>query len=169
MASLRRTPTDMRNYLTWYHRTTETHRSVAEYVRKEKLKWDLPIEPASTMPFEDARDVKIIRNDWPYGLTPDITHMVVWSRARIPVTAEDGSPTEESTRLIERFIDRAFMRDIGAGADDKLLWFKQKSKFQSVGALEHIHVLVRGVDELLIEKWTGQQAGSIHARTFQAI
>jgi hypothetical protein len=157
----------MANYLVWYSQTSRKFNSIGAYVQKERLGWETPIEPVSNTPFENPSDWKIIRNDWPYGTTPDITHLVVWFKSRLEVLPADGSPTAASQRLIEGFVNRIFEKDAGEDGKESVMWFKQKSLFQSVRAVEHIHVLVRDVDEDTIEKWTGQKAGDIHSRQWR--
>jgi Protein of unknown function (DUF3605) len=169
MSTLKRSPLDMRNYLTWYLQTNNRYGTVADYVRQQKLHWPLPILPANKTPFANPDDYKILRNDWPYGMTPDITHLVVWSKTPIDVVPEEGNPTSESWRLIEAFVKKTFAQDIGPGGENNVIWFKQRAQWQSVGALEHIHVIVKGVDESLIEKWTGQIAQGISSRNFQIL
>ena len=36
----------------------------------------------------------------------------------------------------------------------KIIWFKNTTNLQSVRSLEHFHVLVRDVDEQILEAWT---------------
>lgn len=167
ISSLVRTPVDTRKYLLFYHETGKKHGSVAQYVQQHRLHWwPPPVQPADPVPFANPEDYKILRNDWPYGVTPDITHMVVWSKARLNVVAEKGSLTQASWDLVQQFIDRTFGSVLGDNAAEKLIWFKQNAKWQSVKALEHIHVIVRGVEEEVIERWTGQSVDDIHARNW---
>ncbi|KAI9774984.1 MAG: hypothetical protein M1840_000200 [Geoglossum simile] len=169
MSTLGRSPLDMRNYLTWFLQTKNRYGTVADYVRQQKLQWQPPILPASKTPFANPDDYKILRNDWPYGMTPDIIHMVVWSKTPIDVVPGEGNPTPESRRLIEAFVEKTFTQEIGPDGENKVMWFKQRAQWQSVGALEHIHVIVRGVDESLVEKWTGQSAQEISSRNYQTL
>ncbi|RAK97260.1 GIG1 family protein [Aspergillus ibericus CBS 121593] len=131
-----------------------------------------PIFPyTNPIPFAHPDDYKILRNDWPYGLTPDISHLVVWLRTPVAVKPENGDVTEESRALIEGFVQRVFVerlvREItdvngeGEGvakakAKDQVLWFKNWTALQSVRSLEHIHVLVRDVPERILVEWTGE-------------
>lgn len=75
--------------------------------------------------------------------------------------------TPESRSIIRDFVERTFVerlrRDDGKDGDnglekaeDRVLWFKNWTKLQSVRALEHVHVLVRGVGEDVLEEWTGE-------------
>jgi hypothetical protein len=124
----------------------------------------LSITPADCTAFKVRPDYEIKRNDWPYGTTRDICHVVVWSKAPLAIDNE-GDPTMESQQLINDFVQRVFKDRIEADdVDDRVLWFRNRTQWQSVRSLEHIHVLLRGVDEALIEEWTGQRESDIQAR-----
>ncbi|KAK2061989.1 hypothetical protein LY76DRAFT_506724 [Colletotrichum caudatum] len=154
---LRRSPRDLRNYILWHVELRKTHGSVVEFVRREKLHWPEPAVARNAEPFADADDWKAIWNDWPYRLSEGIMHLVVWSKSKIEVDPETGLPTEDSTRLIESFLDRTFADKLGCRRGEDLLWFKQKTESQSVKALEHIHVVLRNVPEDRVEKLIGQR------------
>jgi hypothetical protein len=109
------------------------------------------------IPFEDPSDYRVLRNDWPYGLDSEIIHIVVWSRTIIPTDPETGDLTPSSRRIVARFIHRYFARDLGPDGTEKVMWFKNWVALQSVRALEHVHVMVRGVDEKTILKWTEER------------
>ena len=96
--------------------------------------------------FEDVDDYKILRNDWPYGLAPEISHLVVWLKNRVRVD-ESGDLTKEERGRIESFVRRTF------GGEDRVLWFKNWGTLQSVRGIDHVHVLVRDVDEGVINGW----------------
>ena len=79
----------------------------------------------------------------------------------IPVNPEDGGLISESKDLIQSFVDRQFVqrlkREPGVqDVEDRILWFKNWTALQSVGALEHFHVMVRDVSEDLLVEWTGE-------------
>lgn len=143
------------------------------FVCQFRLKWDIPDSKASSndpsgstsynpVPFADPADYKILRNDWPYGFAPGITHLVVWLRTPIQTQGDGGDLTEGSRALIEEFVDRTFVarlaREATAGQDcdpkTQVLWFKNWGALQSVRALEHVHILVRDVPEGILREWT---------------
>ncbi|KAK5989125.1 N-acetylglucosamine-induced protein 1 [Cladobotryum mycophilum] len=132
LSILKRKPSDLRRYIKW---STETK---AQY---------------GTAP----SDYKILLNDWPYGLAPGITHIVVWSRTLIPTESVVGDLTPESRVLIEDFVKKHFVDTLGPNGKDQVLWFKNWVSLQSVRALEHFHVLVRDVDDDTLERWTGER------------
>lgn len=114
-------------------------------------------------PFADPEDYKILRNDWPYGLDPGISHLVVWSRTPIPVQGEEGYLTDESRALIEDFVQRTFVDRLAKDPQRRfqdpkshILWFKNWVGLQSVRALEHVHILTRDVPEEILLEWSGE-------------
>lgn len=137
----------------------------------KRLQWTpLPSSSAQTgpvfdacdpTPFSDVRDYKILRNDWPYGsFEVGITHLIVWSKSRIPTQEETGLVTPESRELIEGFVRKTFVDRLEREeqeAGEKVLWFKNWGALQSVRGLEHIHVLVKDVPESIVDEWTGEK------------
>lgn len=139
----------------------------------------LAFEYQDETPFAHPADYKILRNDWPYGLEHNIVHLVVWLKTRIPVEEDgQGGPTAESRKLIEDFVDRTFTkriverhREVNGNCpnnikEEKVMWFKNKKKWQTVASIEHIHVILRDVDEDLVVGWTGQTSMDITARSY---
>jgi Protein of unknown function (DUF3605) len=170
LSLLRRSPSDMRNYLQWTKEMRSRYKDISEFVLEHRIEWDLPgpngLSSQSNIPFGHPADFKIRRNDWPYGLTPDVTHMIVWLKTPIEVDS-CGDPSVESHKVIEDFVGRVFRSRIvpNPAYPDQVMWFKNRTRWQSVKALEHIHVIVRGVEETLVEEWTGQKASDIIARS----
>ena len=108
-------------------------------------------------------------NDWPYGFTPDVTHIIAWSKVRIPDQKPEGYLTPESVALVEGFVQRTFVEalnlyrlqqcvagDSDAG-NDRVLWFRNWTGLQSVRGLEHVHILVRDAPKDLLDWWVGDR------------
>ncbi|EJP69230.1 N-acetylglucosamine-induced protein 1 [Beauveria bassiana] len=160
LQDLKRTPTELRKYLEWTAGIKEEYGSMTDYLMKNRLPsaWGQPpFTPASTVPMADASDYAILLNDWPYALAPGITHVIVWTRTRIPADDDRGDMLPESRRLVGDFVRRTFADALGPGGEDRVLWFKNWVALQSVRALEHFHVLVKDVDHDMLEKWTGER------------
>lgn len=155
MGLLRRSPHDLRNYILWYSGVEKQYGSIGEFVRRERLKWEHPIVARDATLFNHPDDIKIIRNDWPYGLAEGITHLVIWSKVSIPIDPDTSLPTAEATATIATFLRRVFDKWLGADYGNNVLWFKQKAEWQSVKSLDHIHVMVRGLAESEIDALTG--------------
>ncbi|KUI58776.1 N-acetylglucosamine-induced protein 1 [Cytospora mali] len=157
LAVLKRKPSDLRRYMKWMAETKAAYGSTTNYLMQHRLpkSWGpLPFTPASQIPFADPSDFSVLLNDWPYGLGPNITHIVVWTRTVIPTDPATGDVTDESRKLIHDFVKTFFVDKLGPGGDERVMWFKNWVALQSVRALEHIHVLVRDVDPAVIAGWT---------------
>ncbi|PVH85383.1 hypothetical protein DL98DRAFT_409265 [Cadophora sp. DSE1049] len=164
LSILPRSPSNLRRYIDWSQEIISNKSSTATFLLQSRLLWvdpessqppDRQIRPNNPEPFADESDYKIIYNDWPYGLTVDITHVVVWMKTRLAVN-EQGELTPESKARVEEFVDRTFtqrMRIEGA-SDDSVMYFKNIPKLQSVGTVEHFHVLLRGAKKGLLDEWT---------------
>ncbi|KAI2636413.1 hypothetical protein GGS26DRAFT_589019 [Hypomontagnella submonticulosa] len=157
LSVLKRKPSDLRRYIKWTAGIKAEYGSMTNYLIKHRLPktWGSPpFTPASTIPFDDPSDYRVLINDWPYGLTSDITHIVVWSRTVIETDPSTGDMTPGSRRIIENFVRSFFMDRLGPGGEDNVLWFKNWVALQSVRALEHIHVMVRDVPKDILDEWT---------------
>jgi hypothetical protein len=142
--------------MAWTHEIKAQYGSTTNYILQHRLPWGSPpFTYNSAIPFDSPSDFKILINDWPYGLTPDITHIVVWSKTPIPTDPGSGDVTDESRRIIREFVDRTFVKRLGD--DERVVWFKNWVRLQSVRALEHVHVLVRGATKEDLEFWTGKK------------
>ncbi|KAL4955228.1 hypothetical protein BDW69DRAFT_161275 [Aspergillus filifer] len=164
---LKRQPSQLRLYLSWTSKIKKEYGTITNYICVNRLHWPIPTESSplqykNLTPFADESDYKILRNDWPYGLAKGISHIVVWSRTPIPVKDDGrGVITEESKELIEAFVRRTFvdkLKESGVSdAEDRVLWFKNYTALQSVRGLEHMHVLLRDVEERFLVMWTGEE------------
>lgn len=113
----------------------------------------LEFKVKSAVPFAHADDYLVLRNDWPYALAPGISHMIVWLKQRLPVDA-DGALTVAGREAVEAFVAREFREGCQEGVvGEKVLWFKNSTGLQSVRSLEHVHVLVRGVEGEVLGRW----------------
>ncbi len=159
LSVLKRKPSDLRKYMKWTAETRAEYGSMTNYLMMHRLPrtWgSLPFVPASTTPFDDPSDYRVLANDWPYGLTPDITHVVVWSRTIIPTDPETGDMTAESRSVVAAFVKRFFVDRLGADGAGRVLWFKNWVALQSVRLLEHIHVMARDVAPEVLLEWTAE-------------
>ncbi|TLS22962.1 uncharacterized protein PpBr36_05868 [Pyricularia pennisetigena] len=154
---LKRKPSDLRRYMKWTAEIKAEYGSMTKYIMIHRLPktWgDVPFIPASSIPFADPSDYRVLLNDWPYGLVSGITHIVVWSRTVIPTDPETGDMTPDSRRTVADFVKRFFVDELGPGGEDRVMWFKNWVALQSVRTLEHIHIMVKDCDEAVLQKWT---------------
>ena len=178
-SSFKRWPSQLRRYLEWAQDIRKTHGDIAKFVCQERLQWsasstntlepydssittpDAQFRPKSSIPFDHRDDYRILRNDWPYAVPSDVCHLVVWLKTPFESTRPDGHLTPASRAQIQAFVERQFvepMKDIYGDecGNESVLWFKNWSALQSVGALEHFHCLVKGANDSLLEIWLGE-------------
>ncbi|KAF2834562.1 hypothetical protein M501DRAFT_943939 [Patellaria atrata CBS 101060] len=169
---LTRNPSDLKRYIKWTAAVKAHHGSVANFVLKERLKWEVipsettdgppKFEVKNREPFADENDYKILPNDWPYGLEPGITHLCVWVKTPLEIRPEDGDMTDDARELVDKFVTKKFrekLRELeGDAAEDRVLWFKNWVSLQSVRGVDHVHVLIRDAPLNLLNSWTGPHA-----------
>ncbi|PSN73299.1 hypothetical protein BS50DRAFT_514501 [Corynespora cassiicola Philippines] len=159
---LKRWPSFLKAYLAWTAHVKAKYGSATQYLLQQRLLWTplsstgaFRFELKSETPFECPEDYKIIRNDWTYAVTEGISHIVVWSKKPLPAD-DEGALTIEGRKLVEDFIRREFRDRVGEKSGEegsKVQWFKNTTNLQSVRSLEHVHVLVRDVDEEVLNRW----------------
>ena len=161
LEELKRWPSSLKAYLAWTAHVKQRYGSVTTYLLQQRLFWN-PIEDKTgalrfhvrnEVPFADSDDFRILRNDWGYAFEPGIRHIVVWLKQRLPVD-EQGALSAEGREMVDAFVRREF-RDKAGEAEEgsKVMWFKNSTNLQSVRGLEHVHVLVRDVDEGVLSRW----------------
>lgn len=150
----------------WSNEIKVEYGTIPDYIMAERLRWTSinagsskgpAFHCASMIPFEDARDYKVLPNDWPYGLAEGIIHIIVWLKTRLKAEPTRGDLTEESRRVVKQYVEKTFIDplwQLPGSAEDKVLYFRNWTALQSVPGLEHIHVLVRDVPQEMILKWT---------------
>lgn len=101
------------------------------FVVKKRLQW-IDLTPTNARPFSDpctgdvllnlmfstdkyfSADMKIIYNDWPYGIDEKIVHLVVWTKFDL----EDDPATDDLTprmrEEINQFVDETFCKRVPA-------------------------------------------------------
>ncbi|KAH7395628.1 hypothetical protein BKA64DRAFT_674132 [Cadophora sp. MPI-SDFR-AT-0126] len=159
LSTLRRSPHNLRLYRQWTAETIQKHGSLINYLLAHRLPthWGTPpFTPQSRTVFENTSDYFILLNDWPYGFTPNIQHMIIWTRTTIPTDSSTGDLTPESRVLIANFVKSHFTNRLGSERDSQVLWFKNWGSALSVADLDHVHVLVRDVEPALVEEWTSR-------------
>lgn len=97
-----------------------------------------------------TEDVKILYNDWPYGIDPAIVHLVVWTKFELEDDPETGVSTPASRKQITEYVERVFGERGG-----EVVWFKNWKSLKSVDAVEHFHVLMYKPDREFVREITG--------------
>ncbi|KAK2756940.1 hypothetical protein FQN54_004908 [Arachnomyces sp. PD_36] len=148
-----RVPSHLRKYLEWSVGIKKEYGSFVDYVVKERLGWggEGGVVPKSTTPFENADDLKILYNDWPYGVEKGIVHLVVWTKFALEDDPATGDMTAESRQQIEDYVQKTFCSRVSA---ENVRWFKNWSSLKSVKAVEHFHVMLNQPDEAFLKEVT---------------
>lgn len=137
----RRSPAQLVEYLEAKQNFNKTDGSIAEHILKHRLHWVNELKPSGDPFLTNPKDIKIIRNDFPYYFEPGIDHLVVWSKTKCPCDPKTEQPIPEIKQRIEKFLDDTFAP---LGIDRKnVMWFKNNGSLQSVPTLEHFHILIK--------------------------
>lgn len=168
-----RMPSDLRRYREYCFNLERKYGSVMEFVVKHRLKWQ-NLEPVDkpfavdSMCFQPryrrtheliaiVGDMKILRNDWPYGIDPRIVHLVVWTKFELPAApSSDADPDEdlspETRAQIQAYVDEVFINVCGA---ENVIWFKNWKALKSIHSVEHFHVMLFNPSDDFVDRVTG--------------
>lgn len=111
----------------------KTHGSVMDFVQRNRLMWD-SITPSGDVQFTNSADLKVLYNDWPYAVDPDIVHLVVWTKFLLEDDPATNDLTDIARDRIEQFVIRTFCGENGVPRD-QLVWFKNWRSLKSIHAL----------------------------------
>ncbi|EUC45410.1 hypothetical protein COCMIDRAFT_36886 [Bipolaris oryzae ATCC 44560] len=142
-----RLPSELRRYRQFTYRLEKDYGSIMNFIVNERLKWDT-MEPRGE-PFQFDEDIKILYNDWPYGIDPDIVHLVVWTKFELEDDPETGWCTEASKKQIEDYVQKTFASKV-----KEVVWFKNWKSLKSVHAVEHFHVMLYKPDAAFLKHIT---------------
>jgi hypothetical protein len=104
-----RVPSDLRRYLGFVWQLKQDYGSVMNFILHQRLQWALPIAPRGR-PFEFDEDIKVLRNDWPYGIDRRIVHLVVWTKFALEEDPATGDLTDGARGEIDAYVRKAFSR-----------------------------------------------------------
>ncbi|MCJ1244485.1 hypothetical protein MMC30_001683 [Trapelia coarctata] len=163
LSILSRKPSDSARYIEWTKDINAAYGNITNYLCKERLRWTplasstLSTGPIfaykSAVPFADPDDFLILRNDWPYGLEADITHLVVWLKNRIATDSATGDLTPQSRCMLEEFVQKTFVSRLDSEiAASSVMWFKNWTALQSIRGIDHIHVLIWNMPDSMMFK-----------------
>lgn len=154
---LTRLPSQLKLYQSWSARTKVEYGTITNFLLKKRLYWEAlpsnhPDDPPKFIiedatPFAARSDYRVLLNDWPYGLEPGIKHICVWVKTPLPVDNQKGAITPEGRRMVNEFVESQITRVLGLEGQNRVLWFKNHTMLQSIRAVDHVHILLRDVDE----------------------
>jgi len=99
-----------------------------------------------------SEDIKILFNDWPYGLDTRIKHLVVWVKFELEEDPETDDLTTRGRQQINDYVKDTFLCHMKS---ENVVWFKNWKSLKSVHAVEHFHVLLFDPDQRFLEAVTG--------------
>lgn len=121
-------PSQLRRYLESNERLRREYGSVMRFVVGVRLRWgvegcggkeranDGEGEVGGKMVmggFWNKGDVRVLRNDWPYGVEEGIVHLVVWTKFKLDEDPATEDLTADAREAIEKFVDRVFVERAG--------------------------------------------------------
>ncbi|OJJ46969.1 hypothetical protein ASPZODRAFT_25055 [Penicilliopsis zonata CBS 506.65] len=150
-----RVPSDLRKYLQYTAQIKAKYGSVMKFVVRERLRFGEG-EPEDLRPrgkpFEYDEDIKILYNDWPYGVEKDIVHLVVWTKFELEDDPATDDLTPKARREIEEYVQKTFCSRV---PPEQVVWFKNWKSLKSIHAVEHFHVMLKDPDLDFIKEITG--------------
>ncbi len=96
-------------------------------------------------------DMRILYNDWPYGIETDVIHLVVWTKFELPDDPATGDLTAGAREAIERYVQATFCSRVVPG---QVVWFRNWKSLKSVHAVEHFHVMLHRPDMAFVQEIT---------------
>ncbi|MCJ1362404.1 hypothetical protein MMC16_001507 [Acarospora aff. strigata] len=145
-----RVPSDLRRYLGYNAKLKKEYGSVMNFVVKKRLRWT-DLTPKSPIPFSEPDDIKILYNDWPYGIDAKIVHLVVWTKFDLEDDPATDDLTPKARRDIDDFVDRTFCSKLPS---ENVIWFKNWRSLKSIHAVEHFHVMLYDPDMAFVKEIT---------------
>lgn len=133
----KRLPSDIRKYLAYTARLKREYGSVVNFIIERRLQWT-DRRPKDINPFDNPHtgrlsyltplnwncffaesshqdDIKILYNDWPYGIDEKIIHLVVWTKFEL----DDGPNGDDLAPLVRQKIDDYVNRTFRARVPEK--------------------------------------------------
>lgn len=127
--ALQRVPSDLRRYIAFNARTRKEYGSVSAFLLDTRLGWKLPLVPKGA-PFERDEDMKILYNDWPYGIDERIVHLVVWTKFPLEEDPATGDLTGSTRAAIDGYVTKVFRSRVPA---EHVSWQAQIVDISSFG------------------------------------
>lgn len=109
------------------------------YMLDVKLRWKETELRAQDAPFCNEDDLKVLMNDWPYGIDEKIVHLVVWTKFALEDDPETGDTRDDVKREIDRWVDVVFGKKCGG---ENVIWFRNWRSLKSIHSVEHFHVML---------------------------
>ncbi|KAF9884311.1 hypothetical protein FE257_001889 [Aspergillus nanangensis] len=150
-----RLPSGLRQYLEYKEWIVAEYGSIMRFVVQERLCWgdghcNEDLKPRGR-PFEFNEDLRILYNDFPYGVEDGIVHLVVWTKFELEDDPATDDLTTHARQEIEAYVSKTFRSRMPT---DQVIWFKNWKSLKSVHAVEHFHVMLHHPDEAFLKEIT---------------
>ena len=146
---------ELRRYLKYCYDLKKEYGSVLTFVQEKRLFWK-SITPSGDAPFTNPDDYRILFNDWPYAIEPDISHLVVWTKFLIEDDPATDDLTDNAREMLEDYVVKTFCDEANGGVPrEQVVWFKNWKSLKSVHALEHFHVMLFKAPKAFLARVTG--------------
>ncbi|OBA21921.1 hypothetical protein METBIDRAFT_40530 [Metschnikowia bicuspidata var. bicuspidata NRRL YB-4993] len=156
------------HYLAFKRKLRLQETTVYKHLLTESLEWasadavnglldlEIKVRSSGAVPFSNATDLRIIRNDFPYYFEDNVCHLCVWTKEPIPSDprSDRGDISAETRELIEKYVCQTFVEHAGF-ARENVLWFRNWEALQSVREISHIHVLLRNASRGQVDMLIG--------------
>ncbi|KAI1075799.1 hypothetical protein F5B20DRAFT_558684 [Whalleya microplaca] len=153
-----RAPSELRQYLDYVWKLKQDYGSVMEFILTQRLQWAAPVVPRGN-PFEFDDDIKVLWNDWPYGIDKRIVHLVVWTKFDLAEDPVTDDLTDEARAEIDLYVQKTLGGRVPEG---HYVWFKNWRSLKSVQAVEHFHVMLFDPDPKFIDEITHGDVPAFH-------
>jgi hypothetical protein len=120
-------------------------------VRRSPLQQQQQHSNTSTVDKAHIDDMKILFNDWPYGIDSRIVHLVIWVKFPLEEDTTTGDLTDTARQQINSYVDTTFASKVGS---ENCIWFKNWASLKSIQAVEHFHVMLFDPDIEFVQKVT---------------
>ena len=146
---------ELRRYLKYCYELKKEYGSVLAFVQEKRLFWK-SVTASGETPFTNPNDYKILFNDWPYAIEPDVSHLVVWTKFLIEDDPTTDDLSDKSREMLEDFVLKTFCDEAKGGVSrEHVVWFKNWKSLKSVHALEHFHVMLFKASKEFLASVTG--------------
>ncbi|ORX97807.1 hypothetical protein BCR34DRAFT_160100 [Clohesyomyces aquaticus] len=144
-----RVPSELRRYRQYTHRLIKEHGSIMNFIVNQRLQWKT-MTPKGR-PFEFKEDIKVLYNDWPYGIDEKIIHLVVWTKFTLDEDPATGDLFPEVRKKIDDHVRQTFHPSV---KPEHVIWFRNWASLKSVHAVEHFHVMLYDPEEEFVKDIT---------------
>jgi len=105
---MRRMPTDLRNYKAYVYHIKQNYGIVTNHLLTECLDWPTSSTDDPVDFFAKPKNIKVLRNPWPWGSEPGVVQLLVWTQFYFKRDTETGDVLDSSRSKTEHYLDHTF-------------------------------------------------------------